>query len=285
MTITTNYREIWYNVSNLERRGIFMNKKMVFFDIDGTLSDEYDFTIPESTYKALNLARENGHLMFINTGRTFSEIEERFKEMPMDGFVCGCGTHIYYQGEEIYASHLDKELRHRITDLSLECKLEAVLEGNNGIYFSEKCTDPYIVNIKNRYMKMGMPVYTYNEGDDVPFEKLTVWYFKDSDIDRFKETFKNDLFYIQRADNFIEITPIHHSKATGIKKLIDYLDIPWENTLSIGDSTNDLAMLQYTKESIAMGNSSKEILDKVTYITKDIHDDGIYHALKHFNII
>ena len=44
-------------------------------------------------------------------------------------------------------------------------------------------------------------------------------------------------------------------------------------------------MLEYTQESIAMGNSNPILFDKVTYITTDIDKDGIYNALKHFKMI
>jgi hydroxymethylpyrimidine pyrophosphatase-like HAD family hydrolase len=43
-------------------------------------------------------------------------------------------------------------------------------------------------------------------------------------------------------------------------------------------------MLEYTKESIAMGNSNPVIFDHVTYKTTDINDDGVYNALKHFEL-
>ena len=35
-------------------------------------------------------------------------------------------------------------------------------------------------------------------------------------------------------------------------------------------------MLEYTKESIAMGNSNPVIFDHVTYKTTDINDDGVF---------
>ena len=48
---------------------------------------------------------------------------------------------------------------------------------------------------------------------------------------------------------------------------------------------NDVSMLAYTKESVAMGNSNPQLFDIVTYKTTDIKNDGIYNALKHFHII
>ena len=70
------------------------SRKIVFFDIDGTLTSEKDASIPESTVIAIQKARKNGHLMYINTGRCFQNVEKRFRDIGFDGFVCGCGTHI-----------------------------------------------------------------------------------------------------------------------------------------------------------------------------------------------
>ena len=95
----------------------------------------------------------------------------------------------------------------------------------------------------------------------------------------------DDFDIIQRDVDFLEIIPLDYSKASGIQFITDYLGNSLENTISIGDSTNDIAMLKYTKDSVAMGNSNPLLFDIVTYITSDINDDGIKNALKHFNII
>ena len=76
-------------------------KKIAFFDIDGTLTSEIDGSIPESAVYAIRAARANGNLMFINTGRCFQNVEQRFRDVGFDGFVCDCGTDIYCDGAEI----------------------------------------------------------------------------------------------------------------------------------------------------------------------------------------
>ena len=65
------------------------------------------------------------------------------------------------------------------------------------------------------------------------------------------------------------------SKATGIQFLLDYFNLPLENSYAFGDSNNDLPMLKYAGNSIAMGNAMKEILPFCTYQTTDIEDNGI----------
>ena len=64
-----------------------MNRKMLFFDIDGTIVAEGTEYLPKSTVKAIRRARENGHLAFINTGRTLFSIDDFLKEI---GFVWVC---------------------------------------------------------------------------------------------------------------------------------------------------------------------------------------------------
>ena len=50
------------------------NRKILFFDIDGTLLSHRTLQIPESAKKSIRKAKEKGHLVFINTGRTISVV-------------------------------------------------------------------------------------------------------------------------------------------------------------------------------------------------------------------
>ena len=72
-----------------------MDTKMLFFDIDGTLITEEDGKMPDSTREALHLAHKRGHLLFINTGRTKKSLPKELLNMGFDGYICGCGTHIF----------------------------------------------------------------------------------------------------------------------------------------------------------------------------------------------
>ena len=71
-----------------------MNKAALFFDVDGTLIDEQTKIVPESTLRALKQARENGHLVFINTGRTSCNTLDSMKHIPVDGYVVWNGNHL-----------------------------------------------------------------------------------------------------------------------------------------------------------------------------------------------
>lgn len=64
-------------------------KKIVFFDIDGTLIDDATQTLPESALEAVAALRRQGHLAILNTGRPYSHIDPRVLQGTWDGCVCG----------------------------------------------------------------------------------------------------------------------------------------------------------------------------------------------------
>ena len=54
-------------------------KYFIFTDIDGTLFDHDTHSIPESALNAMIQAKENGHKIFLSSGRSYSDIDEIFK--------------------------------------------------------------------------------------------------------------------------------------------------------------------------------------------------------------
>ena len=60
-------------------------RKALFFDIDGTLLTEDTHELPESARRALERARDLGHLVLINTGRTYGNLGDLKELLPADG--------------------------------------------------------------------------------------------------------------------------------------------------------------------------------------------------------
>ena len=54
---------------------------VVFFDIDGTIIDEKTQEIPASAVRAVARLAEKGHMPVINTGRPYSHIDPRVKDV------------------------------------------------------------------------------------------------------------------------------------------------------------------------------------------------------------
>ena len=99
------------------------------------------------------------------------------------------------------------------------------------------------------------------------------------------DKYQEQLTFIDRGSGFYEVVPAGHSKATGIQFLMDYFDIPLKDTIAVGDSTNDLPMLEYAGLSIGMKKSDAPVLNTVDYVTDTVENDGICKAMRHFGLI
>lgn len=261
-----------------------LDKSILFFDIDGTILSEKTKEISDNTKNAIETVRENGHLAFINTGRTIEELDDRILSLEFDGYVCGCGTYIKHADNILLKNTLSEECMQNIIKDIYACKLEACLEGINTVYFDSLSTNEQVCTTKKHMESRNFNLGTF-EDEHIDFAKFVLWVQPDSDYDTFYKKYKKEFTFIDRGNNFYEVVPKGFSKATGIQFLLDYFNLSIENAYAFGDSTNDLPMLEYVPKSIAMGNSDPSLFPLVDYITKDVDENGISHALKHYQLI
>jgi Cof subfamily protein (haloacid dehalogenase superfamily) len=261
-----------------------MNKSILFFDIDGTILSEKTKQISESTKNAIRKARQNGHLTFINTGRTIEEIDSYILSLDFDGYVCGCGTYIEYDKKVLLSNELSQELMYSIIKDLREYRIEACLEGVNTIYFDSNSTNQKIKSVRDHMKELHFQLSDWDDSS-INFAKFTIWLRHDSNYKAFYQKYKGSFDFIDRGQNFYEIVPTGFSKGTGIQFLLNHFNMNLDDAYALGDSANDIPMLSYAKNSIAMGNSDSSILPHVSFITKDVDDDGIEYALKHYCLI
>lgn len=81
----------------------------------------------------------------------------------------------------------------------------------------------------------------------------------------YKETSENPWF---------TITSKNISKAFGVRKICEYLDVPLSHTVGIGDGYNDRELLASTNISVCMGNGSEEQKKTADIVTKSNDEDG-----------
>jgi len=269
-----------------------MKRKIAFFDIDGTITSEIDGSIPQSTVDSIRRAQQNGHLMFINTGRCMQNVEERFREIGFDGYACGCGTNIYCKEKNELKEILYVEQSHEIVmeilnharkfalDLLFESKKEVRFDTARPLVTAGGMRQ-YQAFVNRNYDMSHEP-----ESADFTCDKFVIWFSDINDLAKFRKVSDCNFECIDRGGNFREFVPHGYSKATGIQRILDYYGMSLEDAYALGDSNNDLSMLSYVTNSIAMGNSNPiSLFDQVSYVTGKSSEDGIYQALEHFGFL
>lgn len=260
-------------------------KHAVFFDIDGTLWDEH-MRVPESTVSAIRKLRENGDYAFICSGRSRAAIraKELLEDIGFDGIIGGCGTYIEYRGKVIYESLLSQEEIVMLVETLRKNGMPAILEGSEYLYADMEAfgDDPYVSYLKGMLGDGFRPMQGC-EGE-YKANKLSADY-TNGDVEGVKRDLSLEYDLIFHAEKAVEILPKGFSKATGIKKICEYLNISHENTYAFGDSANDIEMLQYVSHGIAMGNATDDAKQAADYITSSLWQDGILAGLEHFSLI
>ncbi|MCR5397458.1 MAG: Cof-type HAD-IIB family hydrolase [Lachnospiraceae bacterium] len=261
------------------------DRKIVFFDIDGTLWDENN-RIPQSTKEAIKKLRENGHLAFINTGRSRSFVRNpKLFHLGFDGIVSGCGTRVEYDGNVIFYYKLDTKLAERTINKVREFDFRPILEGVDYLYMDEvdfPVGDFYGDKLREEMGKDLLSIEdTWGEWEISKLSCAT----PPEQIENCYEAVKDDFDFMVHSPTVVEMVPKGFHKGVGIKKVCELLGVPEENTFAIGDSINDLEMLEAAGVSICMGNGTDNAKEAADYVTTDLFDDGIKNALEHFSLI
>ena len=85
--------------------------KLLFFDIDGTLIDCNlgIYSISDNVKEALDKLKENGHDVFLATGRCKCFIVDEVMNYPFSGYVTCNGGYVEYLNQPIYKAIVPSE--------------------------------------------------------------------------------------------------------------------------------------------------------------------------------
>ena len=257
-----------------------MDKKYFFFDIDGTLAvgmpgNQY---IPDSTKLALKKLEENGHFIAIATGRSYAMAYDYMKELGFKNMVSDGGNGITINEQLIEIKPLDKEKCLALIEECNEKNIPWAFSPDN----SQKRLSPderFYEFTHDTYMET-VVVDQLNPSDYDEIYKVYVACFKE---DEDKILSLKDVPHVRFHKEYIFVEP--DDKSVGIKMIMDYFKAPYKDVVVFGDELNDLKMFKYEWTSIAMGNGRDELKQLATFVTKNVDDDGIYYACKHFGFI
>lgn len=261
-------------------------RKALFFDVDGTLLSESTRKVPDSAVKAVEAARRQGHLVFINSGRVSRLLDPIRELIHVDGYLCGCGTYIILGDQELYARKIPHERGIEIKRAFKPHRIEGILEGKGGCHFhKDRSWMPRLEKMRANIGKEGAVSPYPIEDDSYDFDKFCCLTDKKSDKEGFFRMIQEDFQIIDRGNDFWECVPKGHSKATAIQMVLDHYGLTLDDAYVFGDSTNDLSMFTYARHAVLMGHHDKELEPYATFITRSVEKDGVAYAMEQLGLI
>lgn len=268
--------------------------KLIALDMDETLIPSSTEEVSEANARAIAAAQKAGIPVTIATGRIYTYTKNTVDELNIDiPVIASNGADIRLNHKPIKTDTLD------INDVVSVIKCASEFDGMMRFIFS----GDYIYTTPNdknerlfeRWLKNSpdgvLPVKYFNLFDEIfpevegNVQKILLWAQNKEQHGAAKnrlEKIKGNFNVANGEDLNLEINSKGMSKAQGLKYIADYLNIPMENVLAVGDSGNDAPMLEAAGISVAVENAMPVAKDAAQYITASCLNDGVAEAIYKF---
>ena len=277
-----------------------MKRKSIFLDVDGTLVSGHA-TMNPKVVEAINRARQNGHCVFICTGRNKTGIKYELAKADFDGIIASAGSYIEIDNKVIHSVYFNKLLVDKISKVFDENNIYYNYECTDVTYMSKKMVELFIGGVNFESGNIELEKIMQEEFKKFSIQDLSLYNNQDIhkicfiatdqiDVERAKKQLGDDVNMV--IHDIFDATTINgeliskvDNKATAIKQVIDYLGIDKKDTIAFGDSMNDYEMINFVECGIAMGNACKELKEVASRICRSVDEDGIYYEFIELGLI
>lgn len=262
--------------------------------------------MPDSARRALKKAQENGHILFICTGRGKAQIYPFLMDFGFDGIIAGAGAYVEYKDRVLIHNVYGKERVQKVVDLFTGYDMAFMLQMTEGCVMTRR----------------GMIRFVQSLGFDVKedqfeeirgiIERSLGSVILDDEVETFSEKYQNteNVLYTnsplsvpemqEKVGNDLKVMPPSFSnpkpdqgeitlsgvaKDLALRWTADAIGVDVEDTVAFGDGANDVSMLRAAGTGVAMGNAISKAKEAADFVTKDIDDGGIEYAMQKLGLI
>ena len=260
--------------------------RLIFCDIDGTILDGSRGMkkISDKTKYAISQLKKQGDHVIIASGRCKGLLDPQIRALDPGGYILCNGAYAEVDGKEIYSSYFSKEALSAI---------RRIVKRYGGFCILEALEDMYVDSLDSPAFKAfmkewGSSLDGFTEGGEGREDFLiSMIGFADrkvlKDVERELSPYVDLAAHKQYSSYDVNIKGIDKSK--GVKEIIEYLGIPFEDSYCFGDAINDLEMLQSVKHPVVVANCVPELKTFGFEETDDVLDEGFYNYLVSHKLI
>lgn len=262
-----------------------MEIKLIATDVDGTLVADDHLTVPEQNVEAFELAKKEGIITVISTGRPFS-LAKRENDIlkGVDYMIVSNGAAVVDMktNEVIYSCYLPLEALEKIVEAFEKHPLVYEIYADCQGFITQYTYDHYFdgslpVEFMTEYRKLMMMCDSpWDVIRNHNVEKMNIDYMPKECIQPLQEELSHipNLVYTAGFEGNMEITAKGADKGRALKWLCERINVPLENVMAFGDSGNDATMLKEAGVSYALLSGNDLAKKAAEFVTKKGNNDG-----------
>ena len=273
-----------------------MGKKLIFLDIDGTLTVPGSNEPPQSALDAIKAAQKKGNLVFLCSGRNPGMLEPLLK-YGFDGVIACAGGYITVGDELIYDMPMPLEESNLAVEKLHEKGVFCTVEGRDGAWGDENI-GAFLDNAVGgdqkgnseieRWRKAlagSLHIRPMSEYDGTPVYKVVIMCLHPEQLEPAREVLEDKYnFCMQEIKDPYhrclngELINRKYDKGRAILRICEHLGVPVEDTIGFGDSMNDLEMIQTVGTSVCMDNGADSLKAISDIVCPSVEEDGMAKA-------
>jgi Cof subfamily protein (haloacid dehalogenase superfamily) len=263
-----------------------MKYKLIVSDFDGTMANSG--VVSQTVINAINKYRSNGGKFVMCTGRARSSADNVIKRNGIctDGVISLQGATAEVDDKIIVKGGLPKKIVHNIVvdihKFGVNC---AIWEGDYLFYENDPTSIEYLGYFKNSNV-IGVPLNSEKQILDFESEvygkiivNRTPANVFSKLINFINEKYGEHVVANSGAPGLIEVVSKNYTKYATTKRVAEYLGYTENEVITIGDSTNDLTLLEYGF-GIAVENADEELKKVAKYVAPSVENDGLAYIIE-----
>lgn len=221
-------------------------------------------------------------------------------EFGFDGLIASAGGYIEYNGQVVYDCPMTPEQQTKVLDVFKESGIYRTIGGRNCSYTDEGFKEFLAENAQSKansellrwriQIENELDIHPMSEYDGEPIYGMAF-------MSRGAERLKKPMQILQDEFNFIiqdedacgivngELASKAFNKGKAVERLCEFLGISRADTIAVGDSMNDLEMIQTAEIGICMANGSPSLQKIADMVCPSVAEDGLYRAFEKLQLI
>lgn len=260
-----------------------MTIKLIAIDMDDTLLDGTQ-QVTARTRQAIRRAMEAGVAVAIATGRMFRSAlpfaQELELQLPLITYN-GAMIRELDSGETLFHRPIDTGLAQELADLFRQRDWYLQKYVDDRLYVAELDENArfYADYARVEAIPLGNGFFQMTEA---PTKMLSMGDADELHAIRTEVAarFGDRLYLASSKKRYLEMVDIRVNKGEALDFLAKRLGIAQNEVMAIGDSMNDVDMIQYAGCGVAMGNANATVRAAADYITSANTEDGVAAAIE-----